>query len=322
MQEAAEATVDVMALGNEGTPAPDDSQAAPAAPALSLPEGGTPAAPAAAPRPAAPAAPAAPTGTWRDGLAEDLRAAPSLQKFQSPDDLAKSYLQLQAKIGLAPVRVPGQNATPQEWEDYYKATGRPDSPEKYSLPAAPEGVPGDFTPFFQDAAHKAGLSGKQADQFYRIVTGAIAADQQAQAQHVNQTREEAARNLRNAWGEKYAENMAGANKMFDLAFGGVRGAKEAVQAVGLADNPAFIAAMHALSTKLSDDVLVGASATSFGALSPAEIDARIDAIMETEAYRNDSHPRHKAVIKEIADLIERQGGEAIGQHGISISGVF
>ena len=53
--------------------------------------------------------------TWTDSLQDEgLRLHPSLTKFEDVPALAKSYVELESKIGSKGVLLPGENATPTE----------------------------------------------------------------------------------------------------------------------------------------------------------------------------------------------------------------
>ena len=115
-------------------------------------------------------------------------AAPALEaKTDAPD----------AEPG--PLVMPGKDATPEQWGEFYKQVGRPDAPEGYELPV-PEGDDGAFAKQASGWMHEAGLSKDQAAKL-AVKWNELAATQQAaqtkaeadaaQAQHVKNTTEAA-----------------------------------------------------------------------------------------------------------------------------------
>ena len=66
---------------------------------------------------------------WRDALDEDLRA--SMEKFASPGDLAKSYAELQKKVGES-ISVPGEDATEGQIAAFRKKLGIPEAANDYA----------------------------------------------------------------------------------------------------------------------------------------------------------------------------------------------
>jgi|GEM_PF-2338552 len=152
-------------------------------------------APATTVAPVAPAAPAAPiTAT---SLLGDAPAAP---------------------IEATSFKMPGKDATPEAWNDFYKAVGRPETAEAYELPL-PEGDDGKFAAIMKPMMHKHGLSAEQAKGLAADWNTMQASNQTAQneaqaaadvAAHSKNTAEAAA--LTNEWGVNNAENMEHAKR--------------------------------------------------------------------------------------------------------------
>jgi hypothetical protein len=98
---------------------------------------------------------------WLDRLPESLtEAKPTLGKFKTFEDLAKSYSALQTVIGKKAnaVTVPNEKSTPEEIAAFRKAIGAPDSAEGYKLKPEqlPEGLTWDdeLAKGFAEIAHK------------------------------------------------------------------------------------------------------------------------------------------------------------------------
>lgn len=103
--------------------------------------------------------------------------------------------------------MPGKDATPEQWSDFYKQIGRPDTPEAYELPV-PEGDDGAFAKQVAPLLHKNGITAAQA-QGLAADWNAMQAEAQA-AQTAAQTAEIQALATKNAaeavelkteWGE-------------------------------------------------------------------------------------------------------------------------
>jgi hypothetical protein len=134
----------------------------------------TVAAPETAPETAPGSSPAPPGGTngtpatpdWRASLPDDLRGHPSLADVKDVGGLAKRFVDTKAMVGDA-VKIPGPEATPEQWAAYHKRIGVPDSPDKYEIKLAemPKDHPGwvpESVAAFKGAAHQAGLTPQQA----------------------------------------------------------------------------------------------------------------------------------------------------------------
>lgn len=109
-------------------------------------------------------------------LIKDAEKAGKLSKFEKLSDLASAYLEAEGKLGSSIVK-PGENSTDEEREAFYKALGKPDAADKYS-------IEGDDAKMFRELAYKNNLTDEQAKAFYQslkeVGTSALknAADQQ------------------------------------------------------------------------------------------------------------------------------------------------
>src|SRR3990172_11892156 len=89
-----------------------------------------------APAPAPEPAPAPAPTDWRAALPADLQADKSLEQFKGKDwaevgpTLAKGYVETKKMVGGS-LKVPKEDATPEEQAAFYTALGRPETPDKY-----------------------------------------------------------------------------------------------------------------------------------------------------------------------------------------------
>lgn len=147
--------------------------------------------PAAAPAPAPAAAPAAAAPAAGDPPAADPAAA----------------------AAEPVVKLPGKDATPEQWAEFYKAVGAPDTPEAYALPV-PEGADGEFAKtaatWFKDAGllpqQAQALAGKWNEFTAAQAAAAEAAETQRIAQLDQRNKAEEA-SLKTEWGQSHDANM-------------------------------------------------------------------------------------------------------------------
>lgn len=118
--------------------------------------------------------------TWLDGLSEGNRKLADTKGWKAPGDIDKaltSYSELEGLVGKS-LQVPGEKATPEEWNTFYSKAGRPETADKYEF-KKPDGLPADL-PYDDNMAtaskswmHDAGLSQRQAqvvhDHFARFM---------------------------------------------------------------------------------------------------------------------------------------------------------
>lgn len=152
--------------------------------------------------------------TFLTSLPEDLRAEPSLATFKDPATLAKSYVEAQKLIGHARVAIPGDKASPAEWEAFYNKIGRPETADKYETyvlkddkgnvvyqPEEKEAA--DLKKFF----HSMGLTAKQARQMQEYSAKYFHENMTAAEFARAQSAQQAQQALKQAWGDKFDQNV-------------------------------------------------------------------------------------------------------------------
>lgn len=109
--------------------------------------------------------------------------------------------------------MPGKDATPEQWSEFYAAIGRPETPEAYELPV-PEGDTGEFAKEMAPILHKHGITADQAkglaadwNAMIAKQSEAMAAAEAAQVQAMNAKNTAEAQALQNEWGQAHTENM-------------------------------------------------------------------------------------------------------------------
>lgn len=129
--------------------------------------------------------------------------------------LAKQAYELDKFAGRA-VAVPGNDATPEDWDKFFAKIGRPETPDAYSF-TPPESMPetvaynNDLAKGFKEVAHKEGLRPDQAahlhDWFVSQIIPAVEAEQGRMAQDLEAQITEANERLTKAWGDPKSETF-------------------------------------------------------------------------------------------------------------------
>lgn len=253
--------------------------------------------------------------SWRDTLPEDIKASPSIAKFETIEGLAKSYTNLEKMLGADKVVIPKEGDT-EGWERFYKAAGAPDAPDAYGF-KAPEKVPDgmQYNPELDSRIatifHGAKLNKQQAaavrEGLLEIVgqgaTESLDASKKAEADRLLaiQQGEQA---LKAEWGTAYDQRGKAAGAAINKFLSPETIA--ALDSAGLANNPAIIKDMYNLGVKMvGEKDLIGASEQS---QSPADLDASIaDFRAKHQAALFDkSHADHAQRTKEFTALFERR----------------
>jgi len=280
---------------NEGTGAP--------APAAGIGAGGASSAP---PQGQA-AAGTAPAQDWRASLAPDLRSDQTLAKYQGVDALAKAHIELQRTIG-GRVKVPGENAAPEEVAQFRKALGVPEAPDGYQL-AMPEGFPADRwdkdgEAEFRKIAHAHGITPRAAQE---LMTS-YAARQSAAYKAIDDARAATVDNLKRDWGDKFDAQQALADQAIEAHARKVGFTDDdfgRIAAAGLGEK--FIRMMAALGTAAAPMTGPGSN-VGVGAMSPEGIRKRLSEIAShpkffDNRFRND--PERKELVAEQSRLFEQ-----------------
>jgi hypothetical protein len=159
------------------------------------------------PAASAPAAAAAPAAT---AAAPAVAPGATTDPAAAPDPAAAAAAAAAAEPS---VKLPGKDATPEQWAEFYKAVGAPDTPEAYQLPV-PEGQDGEFAKtaatWFKDAGLLPQQAQALASKWNEFTSAQAAAAEAAEQQRIatldqqNKAQEAA---LKTEWGQQHDANM-------------------------------------------------------------------------------------------------------------------
>lgn len=259
---------------------PAASSAAPAAaPAANAqgsqpgPEGTAPSPPSAPPVQPAPAADT-PAQDWYSSLdiAKDPKVADRLKRYGTVEKAIEAGLNAQNQLREAGrVKMPGENATEEDLQQFYEAIGAKPDVKEYDLDLKlPDGfeVSDQDKAMIQTLAEKAfekggELRSPKVMEFMRDAYGdVLQAQATMMAETAQQRATEHAETLRKDWGPNFEMNLKladeGVRRFFGKDFGRIKGAQifdETGQPMGrLGDLPAFANAMMEAVRASSDDV--------------------------------------------------------------------
>lgn len=273
----------------------------------------------------APAPSPAPVADWKSALPEDIRADPTLSKFTTQEGLAKSYINLEKMLGADKVVIPKEGDT-EGWDRFYKAAGHPETPDAYGF-KAPEQVPDgmqynpDLDKRIAGIFHGAKLDPRQAAAvragLLEIVgqgaTESLDATKQAEAQRL-QSIQQGESALKAEWGQAFEQRGKAAGAAINKFLSPETIA--AMDAAGLANNPALIKDMYALGVKMvGEKDLIGEADL---ASSPADLDAKIAKFNADNmaALMDQTHPGHVVAVNERKALYEKRWGNALANQSI------
>jgi len=239
-----------------------------------------------------------PTETPTNGFLDNLDAAykddPNISKFKDINGLAKSYTELSKMLGSDKVVLPkeGENYDSQ-MDELFSKLGMPETAAGYDLKDIDLSEDGIDTVIpveeFSKVARELRMTPSQVEgilNFYKEdIINNNAQTQEQVSEQVNQAKVA----LRKEFGAAYEANMQAANKIFEGHFPSLKG-------TDLANNPNFVKDLVKLSKSFGETSL--GETPKGGALSPQEASAEKLKLMQSDAYTNQLHPEHNAVIEK------------------------
>lgn len=213
--------------------------------------------------------------------------------------LAKAYADTKSMVG-GMIKIPGKGASEEEVAAFRSKLGVPDAPDKYEL-NLPENEDNrllfdeNTLTGFKDKAHAAGYTNEQVQLALDFQTDMV----QEQMKALDDMAAEGTAALQKEWGDKYDENIKGAEAMVSKYF--PENAQKDI-AASMGNNPDFVRGLVEIynRTKESGDLKGGDSSardTTVEALS-----AEINDLMSSDKYAKADPATHK----KVADLMARK----------------
>lgn len=254
------------------------------------------------PSPAAPA--------WMNDLPDDLKGNANLAKLPDVAALAKEHVNAQALLGRKGMILPTEKDPPESWDGVWKAIGRPDKPDGYQF-TKPEGFDGysdEFAGKFRDAAHKAGLSAKQAAGLHDWWVEGMKGMAGESAKAIEARDAEVAATIQKEWGSNAPAKM----ELVRRAATALGAKDEALGAIEKSlGNFAALQLLATLGENLREGTLEGKAA---GGVSVAQANAEL---AKQNAQMTDPksplmdkfHPEHASLMKRREELFQIVAGQ-------------
>lgn len=205
-----------------------------------------------------------------------------LEKFQSVDDLAKSYKELESKLGAPAEKI--------ESPDAYKY----ETPENIKFDPEVDGQ-------FRALAHELGITQKQFEGLQDFASELASNAQEASMpEGTEEAYAYAEKELKSAWGDEMESNLHNARKAVIKMVG--EDGIDWAESNGLANDPKFLQLMAKVGAMTGEDSL-HMGRPSMG---KEAAQMKIAEIMgnTSHAYHDDMHPGHKSAVDEVAKYYE------------------
>lgn len=247
-------------------------------------------------------------------LPEKYHAVPSIQNFQSVEQVLDAFDETKSKLGQVSASrlvIPGEGAKPDEVEAFQKALGRPDTVEGYEV------QPGVIPDALKNSAEMqadldemrkfAFANGVNKTTFNKMVGFRL--EQSIKAAKKTEAKDAADRQLventlRREWGEGYEARANGVNKMFE----NYAGANQEALLKKFGKDPDALAFLGRVLDDLSEDTLGRMGHTKGNTLTPDEANAEIAAIRadNKHPYNNPEMGRAHVEAKKKMDRLYEQ----------------
>ena len=239
---------------------------------------------------------------WTATLPEEYQALAANKGWKAPVDALKSYRELDSLLGQKRVLAPDANWKDEQWQEYYKSIGRPETADKYELPKDfkfPEGLElaPDKLKAWQGRFHKYGLLPRQADALLRDYLTEEAANHTNTLKSIETQNAQATQALKEAWGDNYGAN-AEVVKAVIRKFGDEQTVAQLDQ-LGADKIPGVFQFLHKIGASIMEDSARGGS-LPLAKDSPASAVAEITQLTQDkdfwDALNNRDNPGHAGAL--------------------------
>lgn len=240
---------------------------------------------------------------WKDHIPEDLKQEKFWEQVPDMPTLVKNYGNAQKLIGSS-VRVPGDDATPEQRAAFYKKLGRPDDPKGYQLDGVQgaDKLPQDLVEWFKQASFDAGVPqtgfNTMLSKYVPVFEGMkeASADQIAiEARQVEETLKRA-----DQWGANYDRNMALARRA--IAKLGSEETLDKIERLGLGNDIPFMNMFYNAGKRMAERGLIPGEIPGIQNAEAAK--SRIGEIQAKPEYWDTSKPGHKQLVEEAQKLYQ------------------
>ncbi len=268
-------------------------------------DGGGQGAPGGSPPPAGAVNPYQPND-WRHGLfpalSADEKAVKALEKFKEPAAAIKSLVELESYQGQS-VRMPKDDAKPEEWTAFYQKLGRPPSVAEYNFErlAMPQGVSVDpeMESALLNTAFEAGLNNRQAKALWDSVARSEIRFQEQSVAEVRKARAE----LNKEWGVEFDKRFALSKKAAEFLgedFTTLLNTTKLPDGTLLGNHPKMARALYGLGLASQEAGWVVAEVDGISTKEAAA--AEVQKLMKNPAYTDKTKPEHEETVAKVNRL--------------------
>jgi len=239
---------------------------------------------------------------------EPLRSNLQIRTHKTLGDTLNNWASLHARDGLEVLRLPGKSADAKEWEPLWRRLGKPESKDKYELPALAEAglgedakAPEPVLNAFLQAAFDADITSPQLRRFLGGWNKSIAEMSKTQKTEAETARAQLLSPLKTKWGAQFEPNVTAAqgfarSRLSPEAF-------ERLSKAGLLDEPEVLDLFYSMGQAEREGEPDLSTPPAANAVAEAEQQVRaMQADVKGPLYTED-HPEHKAAREKYDKLV-------------------
>ncbi len=240
------------------------------------------------------------TGAWWESLPDDLKSEPTVQRYKSTEEAIRGLVNANKLIGKKRIAMPTADAPKEEWEEFYSAIGRPESPDKYEINI--QGADEDVLNEFKRIAHEKGFTQQQIEGIEKFWEGFQQKAVERIDQQIEQLKETALTELKKEWGNNFDSEIEVARKAVETLCDEEQ--KELINA-GLGNDPRVIRLFNRIGKMLGEDKLTpGTGRGGFTIDAKSELAKMKNDPKFIEALQDPMNPEHDEAVKKFKRLHE------------------
>lgn len=246
----------------------------------------------------------------REHIPDDFKEKGYWNNIPDMGTLLKNYGNSQDMISRS-IRIPGDDATPEQMADFYKKLGRPDDLKGYQLEGV-EGadkLPTDLVDWFKQVAFDHGLSQKAFSGILSKYSNVLAESEEQKDAKIHEGAVQLEEQLKRAdeWGANYNRNMAWAKRAVERVAGGDEEVINIINESGLGNHPKFAKFMYRIGRNMAEHGMITASVE--GSVGRDEALVKRGELMARPEYLDRTKPGHKELVDEVQRLTQVAYGE-------------
>lgn len=245
-------------------------------------------------------------GSWdliRDQIPEDLQGEKFWEQIPDTATLLKNYAHAQKFQGQA-VKIPGEDATEDDWSNFFTKMGRPESHDGYevTLPEVKGGWNDDLVDGFKKTAHQLGLTPGQVQGVLNFYGPAVDGMIEAADRNFEQEMQAATDQLKEKYGAAYDQKIAVARAA--LQHYANDDLMERLENNGMLNDARFIEMFAGIGEILQEDGLITGHVD--GVMTKEAAKEELAKLQEDPKgpYWDQEHPGHKEAVAKAQRLFQ------------------